>query len=77
MQASRGVEPSLAELQERLDEAVARENYQAAAELRDKITCGPAPAAVPCSDASHGGCQAGRKWSDDKLRLCIAKAEER
>ena len=45
MQASSGVEPSLAELQERLDEAVSRENYQAAAELRDKITCGPAPAA--------------------------------
>ena len=38
MQASSGVEPPLAELQERLDEAVTRENYQAAAELRDKIT---------------------------------------
>lgn len=40
LQASSGVEPSLAELQERLDEAVTQENYQAAAELRDKITCG-------------------------------------
>lgn len=37
VRASSGVEASLAELQDRLDEAVARENYQAAAELRDKI----------------------------------------
>ena len=44
MQASSGVEPSLAELQERLDEAVARENYQAAAELRDKIHVRACPA---------------------------------
>jgi len=37
VQASSEAEASLAELQERLDEEVARENYQAAADLRDKI----------------------------------------
>lgn len=38
VQASSEAEASLAELQERLDEEVARENYEAAADLRDKIT---------------------------------------
>jgi len=38
VQASSEAEASLAELQDRLDEEVARENYEAAADLRDKIT---------------------------------------
>ncbi len=59
MQASSGVEPSLAELQERLDEAVAPENYQAAAELRDNIMCGLLWLQFLLNSAVHRGCKAG------------------